>query len=59
MEYIEVCKVINRLSRKYFVNSVWLWDVVAENWNYIKGLGCIMTKEEAKELEEIAIHAFD
>lgn len=45
-------QVVARYSRKYKVNKVWLWDVLEEQFNIIKGLGCLMTYEERIEFED-------
>ena len=51
--YIPASQVVSRLSKKYGVNKVWLWDLLEENYNIIKGVGCVMNLLEIEELEYI------
>ena len=49
--YIPAAQVVSRMSRKYGANKVWLWDLLEENFNMIKGLGCVMNLLEVQEFE--------
>lgn len=49
--YIPASQVVSRLSKKYGVNKVWLWDLLEENYNIIKGVGCVMNLLEIEEME--------
>lgn len=52
-EYISAGQLVSRMKRKYQVNPVWVWDLLEEEYNIIKGLGCVVSREEAEEIEYI------
>lgn len=51
--YTPASNVVSRMARKYNVNPVWLWDLLEEEYNIIKGLGCVMNLLEIREFEYI------
>lgn len=51
-KYISCAQFVAKMKRKYPVNPVWVWDMLEEEFNYIKGLGCVISVEEAKLIEE-------
>lgn len=52
-ECISAAQFVARMKRKYQVNPVWVWDLLEEEYNIIKGLGCVVLREEAEEIEYI------
>ena len=52
-KYYKASDVVQRISKKYQANKVWIWDVLEEQYNIIKGTGSMITAEEAKVIEEI------
>ena len=53
--YIPCSEVVQRFSRKYSLNKVYLWDVLEDEFNFLKGLGCLMTQKEADLFEKIIL----
>ena len=51
--YTNASAVVDRLSKKYQANKAWLWDLLEEEYNIIKGLGCVMNLLEIQEFEYI------
>lgn len=49
--YIPAAQVVARISRKYNANKVWLWDLLEEEYNIIRGTGCLMNLLEIGEFE--------
>ena len=41
------------MVEKYGVNRVWVWDVLADEFNIIKGTNGIMNQLEVQEAEHI------
>lgn len=51
--YYKASDIVQRISKKYQANRVWIWDVLEEQYNIIKGTGGVLTADEVKVLEEI------
>jgi len=50
-KYIPAWQVVRELARKHGYNPAWVWDVLDDYFNMRRGEGCLMTREEAEELE--------
>ena len=35
------------------MNPIWVWDLLEDEFNIIKGLGCVISKEERDTIEQI------
>ena len=49
--YIPCFIIVRNLARKHGYNPTWIWDVLDDYFNMRRGEGCLMTQEEAEELE--------
>lgn len=49
--YYSASYIVNRLSKKYNANRIWLWDMLEEEFNIIKGTGGMMNILEIREFE--------
>ena len=52
-EYTSAAQFVSRMKRKYPVNPVWVWDLLEDEYNIIKGTAGIISKDEADEIEYI------
>lgn len=52
-EYIKASSMVQRLSKKYKVNPVWIWDLLEEEFNIQKGTGGVVNQNEINEIENI------
>lgn len=53
MERYKLCRdVVRRFSRKYSLNRAYLWDLLNDEFNIIKGFGCVMTTSQIDIFEE-------
>lgn len=53
VEYVNASQFVSRMKNKYFVNPIWVWDLLEDEFNIIKGLGCVISKEERDTIEQI------
>lgn len=44
-EYTSAAQFVNRISQKYSVKKNWVWDLLSDEFNIIKGLGCLVSRE--------------
>lgn len=44
---------VKKLSRKYHARSLWIWEVIEDEFNLDRGDGALLTQEEMEELESI------
>ena len=51
--YTSACQFVAYMKRKYNINPIWVWDLLEEEYNIIKGTGALLTQEEKKEIENI------
>lgn len=51
--YSPAWQVVRDLARKHSYNPTWIWDVLDDYFNMRRGEGCLMTREEAEELERM------
>lgn len=52
-EYIKASDMVHRLSKKYKVNPVYIWDLLGEEFNIQKGIGGVVNQSEINEIESI------
>ena len=57
--YTKASVFVAYMKKKYNVNSVWVWDLLEEEFNILKGMSAILTEEEKNAIEEIIKKAFD
>lgn len=50
--YISAARFVANMKRKYQINSVWVWDILADDFNIDKGIGYLMDHEQAEAAEE-------
>ena len=55
MKIYKASYIVAKLSKKYNANKIWIWDIMEDQYNIIKGLGCVITSEQVKVIEEIII----
>lgn len=48
--------VVSSLSKKYELNPVWVWEIIEDLFNIIKGTGGQMVQAEIDELEQCIIN---
>lgn len=53
--YIPCSEVVHKFSRKYSLNKAYLWDVLGDEFNFIKGVGCLMAQKEVDLFEKIIL----
>ena len=51
--YIKADRAIRQIAKECGANPVYVWDVAEEQFNIIKGLGCVMNQEEINTVSEI------
>lgn len=51
MALVKASVFVQRMKRKYGANPVWVWDMIEENFNYIKGCGALLDPHECEELK--------
>lgn len=44
---------VSSMKKKYKCNSIWLWNMLTDNFNIQYGLNCSIYEDEAAEAEEI------
>lgn len=52
-EYIKASQFVANMSKKYGANRCYVWDILGEEYNIIKGIGALMDATEAQEAERI------
>lgn len=50
--YTRACVFVQKMKRKHGANPVWVWGLLEENYNYLKGDGHFLSENEMKDLEE-------
>ena len=53
--YIKCSVFVQRMAKKHNVKPLYVWDILEEELNLIKGLGCVMTLAEMEWVEKIII----
>lgn len=54
-KYMSAAQFVAKMKRKHGANPIWVWDELEENFNIIKGLGCLINGEEMRIAEQIII----
>lgn len=44
---------VQKMKRKYGARPLWVWDLLADRYNILKGYGWEITEEEQKTIEEL------
>lgn len=50
-KYVSAARFVSRMVRKYSVNRCWVWDLLEEEFNIIKGTNGVMNSLEVEEIE--------
>lgn len=50
---IDASRAIRRIAEELGANPVYVWDVAEDEFNIIKGLGCVMDQEQIDVVYEI------
>lgn len=51
--YVSAAQFVAHMAKKYGANKRWVWDVLEEEFNIIKGTGGVMNLLETQEAEYI------
>lgn len=51
--YTKASSFVSYMKKKYDVNAIWVWDLLEEEFNILKGIGAMLTEEEKNAIEEI------
>lgn len=54
-KYISATLFVSKMVRKYSTSRTWIWVLLEEQFNIIKGLGCVLTGDEAQTIEDIIV----
>lgn len=44
---------VQKMKRKYGARPLWVWELLTDQYNIIKGCGWTMTEEEQETIEEL------
>ena len=50
---IKADRAIRQIAKEHSANPVYVWDVAGEEFNIIKGLGCVIDQEQIDTISEI------
>lgn len=50
---INADRAIRQIAKEHNANPVYVWDVAREEFNIIKGCGCIIDQEQINAISEI------
>ncbi len=51
--FISAAQFVSRMVKKYGANRCWVWDVLEDEFNIIKGIKGLLDQSEAQEAEHI------
>lgn len=51
----QASQFVQDMKRKHGANPIWVWDLLEDEFNIIKGLGCIVLPEEMAHIESLVI----
>ena len=51
--YIMASDFVHRMVRKHNVRSGWVWELLEDECNIIKGIGYLMTAEQAVTMDAV------
>lgn len=52
-EFIRADRAIRRIAKECGANPIYVWDVAGDEFNIIKGCGCVMDQEQIDTVTEI------
>ncbi len=52
-QYIKADKAIRQIAKENNANPIYVWDVAEEQFNIIKGCGCVIDQEQINTISEI------
>lgn len=52
-KFINASRAIRQIARECGANPVYVWDVAEEEYNIIKGCGCVMDQEQIDAVKKI------
>ena len=52
-QYIKADKAIRQIAKENNANPIYVWDVAEEQFNIIKGCGCVIDQEQINAISEI------
>ena len=52
-QVIKADRAIRQIAKELGANPVYVWDVAGEEFNIIKGIGCVMDQEQIDAVTEI------
>lgn len=50
---IKADRAIRQIAKEHDANPVYVWDVAEEEFNIIKGCGCVIDQEQINAISEI------
>ena len=53
--YLPAAQFVEKMVRRYGINRPWVWDVLEDEFNIIKGIGCVMDREDMERAEDALI----
>jgi transcription initiation factor TFIIIB Brf1 subunit/transcription initiation factor TFIIB len=52
-EFIKANRAIRQIAKECGANPVYVWDIAADEFNIIKGCGCVMDQKQIDAVAEI------
>lgn len=52
-EFIKADRAIRQIAKECGANPIYVWDVAGDEFNIIKGCGCVMDQEQIDTVTEI------
>lgn len=52
---VPAMRVVSAFAKKYNLNRIYIWDVIEDQFNIIRYMGCVMTQDQINLLEEILL----
>lgn len=52
-KYVSAAQFVSRMVKKYGINRCWVWDVLADEFNIIKGTNGVMSQQEVRVVEHL------
>lgn len=51
--FIKADRAIRQIAKEHNANPIYVWDVAEEEFNIIKGCGCVIDQEQIDTISEI------
>lgn len=51
--FVKADRAIRQIAKENNANPIYVWDIAEEEYNIIKGLGCVMDQEQIDTVSEI------